>query len=268
MKTLIYDNGCPLCAGYTAAFVKTGLLQAEGRKNFDEVPPALLRILDQGRMHNEIPLIDTVTGKTWYGIDALLELMAARIPVISKMGAVPLINSLLKKIYNLISFNRKLIVANDVRGYDCSPGFSLKYRAIFLLLGLVFNSWFFSTYTSFFNDTLFPGATEVQLQVAHFALVFVNILTAVLLGKRKGLDFLAQVNMLALLTLCLLLPVKLVSQALPLPAAYFTLGVLTVFVVYEYRRRMKFAGIYPGNLCVISLNIISVFLFIFYLLCR
>jgi len=33
-KILVYDDACPLCVAYTGAFVKTGLLTAEGRKSF------------------------------------------------------------------------------------------------------------------------------------------------------------------------------------------------------------------------------------------
>lgn len=46
-KVIIYDDGCPLCAAYTNAFVKTGMLAKEGRKNFNEIDPGLFAYIDQ-----------------------------------------------------------------------------------------------------------------------------------------------------------------------------------------------------------------------------
>ena len=60
-KIIVYDSTCPLCAGYTNAFVQTGLLEREGRKSFNTVKPELLALLDNGRYVNEIPLIEPET---------------------------------------------------------------------------------------------------------------------------------------------------------------------------------------------------------------
>src|SRR6478672_5307910 len=107
MKTLIYDNECPLCAAYTTAFVKTGILDKEGRTSFDDAGTEVLKCIDPNRSKNEIPLIDSASGKTWYGIDALLELMGAKMKWVKIIGELPLVNWCLKKMYKLISYNRK-----------------------------------------------------------------------------------------------------------------------------------------------------------------
>ena len=77
-KVLIYDDACPLCVAYTSAFVKTGLLTAEGRKPFSDASPELLHCINWQRSKNEIPLFDPVSKKVWYGIDALLEILGQK----------------------------------------------------------------------------------------------------------------------------------------------------------------------------------------------
>ena len=264
MKTLIYDNECPLCAVYTGAFVKTGLLEKEGRKNFNEVDKDLLSSIDAGRMHNEIPLIENETGKVWYGIDALLEILGARLPFIKKAGQLPPVNWLLKKLYKLVSYNRKVIVAVHDKGYDCSPDFNPSYRILFLFTGLTFNSWLFTLFIPVFVSNIFLSASFYSLQVAHFSLVAVNICIAIVLGKKRGLEYLGQVNMLAIITLLLLLPYLWLQPFFSMPTSSFYLGAIFYCIATEYIRRMKYAGI-SGYKPVIFINIICLCALLFYL---
>jgi hypothetical protein len=62
-KILVYDDACPLCVAYTSAFVKAGLLTAEGRQSFSDVSAELLHTINYQRSKDEIPLLDTVTNK-------------------------------------------------------------------------------------------------------------------------------------------------------------------------------------------------------------
>ncbi|MFT3979816.1 MAG: hypothetical protein QM687_05045 [Ferruginibacter sp.] len=243
MKTLIYDNECPLCTAYTGAFVKTGLLEKEGRKNFNEVSPAFLQQLDSSRCHNEIPLIDDETGKTWYGIDALLEVLGARMSFFKTVGQYPPVHWLLRKLYSLISYNRKVIVAVASKGYDCSPAFSSRYRLLFLALGLIFNSWLFGLSIALFTKSIFPAGSFMQMQTAHYTLVSINIGIAIILGKQRGFDYLGQINMLALITMLLLLPLIFLQDHLPLAILSAAIGFIGCFIIKEYIRRMEYAGI-------------------------
>lgn len=256
MKTLIYDNECPLCVAYTGAFVKTGLLEKEGRKNFDEIDIAVLNTVDTQRMHNEIPLIENETGKVWYGIDALLEVLGEKMPWIKTIGHTKPVNWFLKKLYKLVSFNRKVIVAVPAKGYDCSPAFSSKYRILFLLIGLVLNSWIFTMAISLANKTIFTDSSFNQMQVAHYILVAINISIAVLLGKKKGLEYLGQVNMLAILSMLLMLPLISFQDMLPASILCAGFGLIAGFIAKEYLRRMKYAGILDNYKLIVALNII------------
>jgi len=256
MKTLIYDNECPLCVAYTGAFVKTGLLEKEGRKNFSEIDNNILCNVDTARMHNEIPLIETETGKVWYGIDALLEVLGTKLPFIKTIGKLAAVNWLLKKLYKLVSYNRKVIVAVPAKGYDCSPDFNTRYRVLFLLIGLIFNSWFFTLNIPLFIRNVFPAADAVTMQAAHFTLVAINICMAIVLGKQRGLEYLGQVNMLALLTMLLILPFKCLSGLLSQQVVLLYLGAVFFFIAGEYIRRMKYASIFRTGKFVVLVNII------------
>jgi len=74
-KILVYDDDCPLCEWYTGLFVKYKLLEPQGRVEFSKIQPAMLSLLDADRGRNEIPLLDTSSGKVLYGIDALLDIL-------------------------------------------------------------------------------------------------------------------------------------------------------------------------------------------------
>lgn len=265
MKTLIYDNECPLCVAYTGAFVQTGLLEKEGRKNFNEVDKSILENLDKNRCHNEIPLVDSNTGKTWYGIDALLEILGTKMPLLKKIGQLSLINWLLKKLYKLISYNRKVIVAARATGYDCSPDFNTRYRVLFLLIGLTVNSWMFAAYFPVLNKSVFSHAGFFQMQLAHFSFVAINIVIALFLGKQKGLEFLGQVNMIALLAMLCFLPLSWIGDGISSTLINLAMGLVCLFSAKEYIRRMKYAGIITTYKPVVLLNIFCLAAFFIYL---
>ena len=85
-KVLIYDDNCPLCSWYSSLFVKYGLLPADGRKAFSSLESSMLNFIDYDRGRNEIPLLDKTSGKVFYGVDALLEILGQRYPLIKHTG--------------------------------------------------------------------------------------------------------------------------------------------------------------------------------------
>ena len=263
MKTLIYDNECPLCVAYTGAFVKTGLLQKEGRQHFNEVSPHIFRFINKEKANDEIPLVDSTSGQVWYGVDALLELLGQKFPFIKTIGKTRPVHWLLQKMYKLISYNRKVIVAVKPGAYDCSPAFNIRYRILFLLTGLVFNSLLFTASIPFFSNYIFPGAES--LQALHFLFVAVNIFIGISLGLKKGLEYLGQINMLALISMLCVLPLVLLQHFLSAGIALFFTGMLSCFIVKEYKRRMDFANILKEKKLVVAINILSCIVTLIYL---
>ncbi len=270
-KTLIYDDDCPLCSAYTQAFVKTGMLQKEGRKSFREVDDATFALVDKNRCHNEIPLIDKETKQVWYGIDALLEILGNKVPLIKIVGNIKPVKWALQKFYKFISYNRKVIVAKKTgAGYDCSPDFNTHYRVIFLFIFLLFNSLMLSPlYYDIFTRSFIRNSSLFELQAAHLSFVAVNITCAMLLKKNKAFEYLGQVNMLALITVLLIVPLLFINRLFPMAGSWFTnsyLVVITIFIGRQYIHRMGYAGIIRHNRWLVVTNILSLIIFLTYLI--
>lgn len=270
-KILIYDDDCPLCAAYTAAFVKTGLLNEEGRKSFSNIDGGNFAFVDKTKCHNEIPLIDTNTKQVWYGIDALLEILDQKIPFIKYIGNIKPVKWFLQKLYRFISYNRKVIVAqSSTTNYDCSPDFNSRYRICFLAVFFLFNTaMLFPLYQTVFSHSFIGRSSYIQLQAAHLLLVASNIACALLLKNKTGLEYLGQVNMLALLSILLLIPLHfIIKYFLPLQNVYTNIYVflLSVFIINQYIKRMKYAGIIGRHNWVPAVNFLSLLAFIIYLI--
>ena len=269
-KIIIYDDGCPLCAAYTSAFVVTGLLNDQGRKNFSNIDAATFECIDKAICNNEIPLIDTETKQVWYGVDALLELLDSKIPFIKTIGNIFPVKYCLQKMYKFISYNRKVVVAtSEKNGYDCSPDFNVRYRVFFLAFFLFFNTWMLEPlFETVFSNSFIRNSSFNQIQWAHLLLVGCNIAIAASLGIKKGLEYAGQVNMLALTCILLIVPLHLVNQNTNILATSinnFYLCMVSLFIIKEYIRRMKYALVIPLHPGIVCINIISVLLFIFYL---
>src|SRR5689334_10073439 len=140
-KILLYDDYCPLCSWYSGLFVRFGLLPAANRLPFSNADASILSAIDIERGKDHIPLFDPHTRRTLYGIDALLEILGQKMPCVKKMGHLRPVHWFLGKLYNLISYNRKVIVARQCAPgtFDCSPAFHPFYRILFLIMFLSFN---------------------------------------------------------------------------------------------------------------------------------
>lgn len=268
-KILIYDDNCPLCTWYSGLFVKYGFLNADGRKPFSTLDTELFSKIDFDKSRNELPFLDTSTNKVLYGIDALLEILDQKIPLIKTMGNLAPLKWVLKKIYNLISFNRKVIVAKKCGpgNIDCSPDNNYKYQFTFMAVCLVFNTlMLFPFQDHLFSKLSYYNPDLLQLQAAHLAFVVVNCTLALTFSKTRGYEYLGQVNMLALTAILLLTPLLLMRYF------FFTewlstawLVIVSAVIFKEYARRMEFAGVLSNNKWVVSLNLLSLTGFILFL---
>jgi predicted DCC family thiol-disulfide oxidoreductase YuxK len=268
-KILIYDDNCPLCTWYSGLFVKYGFLNAEGRKPFSTLEDNLLSIIDFDKSRNEIPLVDTSANKVLYGIDALLEILDQKIPLIKAIGNFGPLKWLLKRLYKLISFNRKVIVAKKCGqgNIDCSPDTNYSYRFIFMAVCLAFNTiMLYPIQNKIFVNLSYYHLSFLQLQEAHFALVFMNCTLALSFTKEKGYEYLGQVNMLAVSVVILLTILDMIqfffnSQLLTTLWLIFS----ALFIFREYMRRMEYLGILSNNKWIVRINLVSVAVFILFL---
>ena len=268
-KILVYDDHCPLCTWYSGLFVKYGFLNDEARKPFSTLDDNLLERIDFAKSRNEIPLLDTSTNKVLYGIEALLEILDQKIPFIKRAGNFGPIKCILKKLYKLISFNRKVVVAKKCGcgAIDCSPDINYHYRFLFLAICLTFNTIILYPFQYYlFGKLSYYHLNIAQLQAAHFVFVFTNCTLAFTFPKARGYEYIGQVNMLALSAVLLLVPLMLL-QYFFFSELFSTIWLIltTAFIFKEYLRRMEYVGVLSKNKLIVSMNLLSLTGFILFL---
>jgi predicted DCC family thiol-disulfide oxidoreductase YuxK len=266
-RVLLYDDYCPLCSWYSGLFVKFGLLNAENRIPFSKADIEILTSIDIERGRDEIPFFDRDTGATLYGIDTLLEIIGQKAPFVKSMGNFRPVKWFLQRLYKLISYNRKVIVARKCGAgrFDCSPAFSFFYRLVFMMISLLFNSiMLWPLHISLLSHLSIYHLTFIQLQFAHLSFVVINCIIASFFRNRQSIEYLGQVNVLALIAILSLIPVMIlnnlidINQFIVVACLFF----LTVFIIKEYFRRMKYANIFLRS--VITANLICLAAFLVY----
>lgn len=266
---LIYDDNCPLCQWYTQVFVNTGLLPADGRIPYSTISPRLQARIDADKGRNQIPLIDLATGQTWYGLDALLEVLGRRFRLVKHLGHWLPLYWFLTRLYRLISYNRKIVVASRCRpgSFDCAPDFNQRYRFLFLFITLLINTGLLALVYDRLLQYL-PGNTlsATQIQIGHFFLVGINLILACILKKERALEYLGQVTMLALIALLLQTPLLLLSIFITPPFWLLSIcfGGSLLIVFREYLRRMDYAGLLTRHRWVAAFNLACMTAFILF----
>ncbi|MBL7803432.1 MAG: hypothetical protein JNL02_06835 [Saprospiraceae bacterium] len=205
-QVMVYDDVCPLCKAYTAGFVRFGWLQHRG--GFSEVSPEILSRIDLDRARHEIPLHDTRTGTTLYGLDALFLILGNRFPVFRPLFRFGPFRAVVRQLYQIITYNRRIIAGSrpPAQGFDCAPDFNLFYR--WLYIGLAFAGS---------SAILLPQALSGSGLVLATTGIHSALLAGILFAKRK-MDFLGHwaTLMLANALLISLLPTHPVAQVFAL----------------------------------------------------
>ena len=78
--TILYDEVCPMCNAYTSAFVKTGMLDKDGREPYQNMSCNYASKVDTLRAVNEIALVNKETGEVEYGIRSLFIILGNSFP--------------------------------------------------------------------------------------------------------------------------------------------------------------------------------------------
>jgi len=264
MKTqaLIYDDNCPLCQWYSGLFVKYGFLKADERIPFSSIDNTMLQRIDFEKAKEEIPLLNVTTGKVVYGIDALVSILSIKFPFVQRICSISFVDWLLRKLYKLISYNRKVIVAKKcgTGAIDCAPSYNYFYRLLFLCIFLIFNTCMLLPVHQHLLIKL-PGFHKsiAQVQAGHFILIAINCLLACTLPLKKAFEYIGQVNMLATVTVGLLLLFIPLANFLTIPGSiiHIYLLLLAIFIMKEYLRRMDYAGIITQHRWIAAVNLSS-----------
>jgi hypothetical protein len=99
-----------------------------------------------------------------------------------------------------------------------------------------------------------------RLLLLHFILVAINCILAGFLPKQAAVEYLGQVNMLALVTILLLIPLLIANSIIHIGSLvnYMYLGLLTLVIIKEYLRRMDYANILHRYRIIVAINLLCV----------
>lgn len=240
MKTLanhqlIYDKDCPLCNLYSGAFVKTKMLDKNGRQNFRDLSTDTKSFLNVERAKNEIALVNFKNKNVHYGLDSLLIIIGNSFPILEKIGRIPFVYWFFTKLYSLVSYNRKQIIPskNDTLENACVPDFNVKYRMVFLISGVLFSSFLLSSISSNFG-----------FQIGYLPTIFIIlgiflIQISLILKNRTEKIFNYLGNLNTILMVGSLIPAVISWLNLPLFVNKIFLISVLILVLIEYFRRIR-----------------------------
>lgn len=250
-QTLLYDEDCPLCQTYTSAFIKTGMLDQNGRKPFHEISSNELEFLDVTRAKNEIALIDYNTKTVSYGIDSLLKVLSNSFPIIGKLGHINVLNNMLKLLYAFISYNRKVIIPSEKskhQTYTCEPSFNYPFRISYIIFGVLITGILLTKFSN-----VIPSITDGNYY-REFAIAFGQLVFQSLFLYKKSfqtqLNYYGNMITVSLIGALLLIPIIIFQKFIfiPFPLIFFGFLMIVLFMFFEHRRRVVLLQL-PYYLC-------------------
>lgn len=241
-QTLLYDEDCPLCSLYTTGFVKSGMLDENGRKSYCHLSAEEQNFIDLKRATNEIALVDNKTKTVTYGIDSLIKVLGFSFPVIEKIAITKPIHFILRKMYSFVSYNRKVIIPGNVseeNKLQCIPDFNYKYRFLFITFALTITSFVLFVYSNLIP--VLPKTTIFREVALAFGQIIFQSLFLFKFDKRTIMNYAGNLMTVSLMGSLILVPILILSKFTNLPEIVI-LGWfgLTVFIMFaEHFRRIK-----------------------------
>ncbi len=238
--TLIYDEDCPMCNLYTAGFIKAKMLDTNGRKPFKQICENETNVIDIAKSQNEIALVDNENNKVYYGIDSLLKVIGYSFPWIEKVGQINFINYFLKKLYQFISYNRKVIAPSKFTNENvpqCIPDFNMKYRLFYIVFASFFTAivlFHYAELVSMLPNANFGRELLLALGQIVFQYLFIQKLTT-----EKQINYIGNLVTISVMGSLFLVPILLLNQFFLINEyvilAWF--GLTVNLMVFEHYRR-------------------------------
>lgn len=237
--TLIYDDECPMCKIYTGAFIRTGMLDENGRKPFSNLTET--DGLDHKRACNEIALIDRKNRSVIYGIDSLFAVISHSFPFLDLLFRQKFFRAVCRKLYYFVSYNRKVIAPGSTEN-RCIPDFSFSYRWAYITFAWLVTSLILTSY----SVLLFPFiaksglSREFVICAGQFVFQFLTLLSLGIYSKKVWVNYFGHMITVSLIGALLLTPVLLLSYFLYSP--YFFLIyfiIVATYMIIEHIRRVK-----------------------------
>ncbi|MFW0737399.1 hypothetical protein [Flavobacterium sp. T12S277] len=251
-QTLLYDEDCPLCSLYTTGFVKSGMLDQNGRKSYCQLSEEEQNFVDLERAPNEIALIDNTTKTVLYGVDSLLKVIGYSFPWIEKIGKTKPVHFILRKLYSFVSYNRKVIIPGEIKEENklqCTPDYNYKYRFLFIGFALTVTTFVLFSYSSLIS--VLPQTSIWREFVLAFGQIVFQSIFMLKSDQKTMLNYAGNLMTVSLMGSLILLPILIANQFINVPElivmAWFG---ITVFIMFkEHFRRIKILKL-PKYLCL------------------
>lgn len=252
MKTLenhvlLYDQDCPLCKAYSSAFVKAGMLQNDGRINWSNRGESIDKFIDTQKSRNEIALVNTQTGKVYYGAESLVTIIGNNFSMFNYFWKFTIVRFMVIKLYHFISYNRHIVIPRKSGSHECVPDFNLPWRLVFVLLASIFSSNTLSNY--FANVSHYPFKNygfviELGIILTHLGIQFLII-------RKQSIqtiaDYLGNNAFILFLGAIVLSIINLLTDHTDIKLALFIL--IFIIMLCEHKRRVTLLDL-PQRLTV------------------
>jgi len=244
---LLIDQDCPMCCIYGKCFTKLEWVDQETLNPYQVIADHEAEGIDMDRAQNEIALKDQTTGTTVYGIDAMIKIVAHGNKGFDNLLNSSLVYGFLKRLYNFISYNRKVIypTATNPALRKCHPGLNLKHRWAYILLvalltGVILNSFVWHINMGFGLEHNWSREYYIC-----FGQVIWQMAAIRLIAKEKTLDYLGNMSTVSLIGGLMLLPVLGLNALFHFPPLVLILlfGTIVSFMLLEHIRRCRLLGI-------------------------
>ncbi|HZX57342.1 MAG TPA: DUF393 domain-containing protein, partial [Mucilaginibacter sp.] len=217
MKTLknhiiLYDAECPVCTLYARTLTKNGMLAAEGRESYQQMPEAVCPYVDRQRAANEIALVNTQTGEVSYGIHGVFKLIGNSFPFLRPLFALRPFIWLMSKLYAFFSFNRRVIIPSTTKNSSAiQPAFRLRYRTAWLLFTWVAVGFILTHYARLLTGFVPLGNSYREYFICGGQIIFQGIIVS-MYAPAKRWDYLGNMMTISFAGALLLIPVILLKH--------------------------------------------------------
>jgi len=191
MKTLanhllLFDAECPVCDAYSRALVKSGLINNDGRKAYqNELNSDTCPLVDRQRAVNEIALVNLQTGEVSYGAESILRLYAAEYPILGKVVEFSPLMWILNKLYAFISLNRRVILPPTKQLFGLQPALKSHYRIAYLLITWFITAAILTQYTALLADFIPVGGSLREYIICGGQIIFQAIVVSFIANAKK-----------------------------------------------------------------------------------
>jgi predicted DCC family thiol-disulfide oxidoreductase YuxK len=240
---IIYDKDCPLCNLYTGAFIKTEMLDKNGRQNFCDLNKETYPAMNIPRSRDEIALVNTNTGTITYGIDSLFKIVGHNFPICKIFFNAWFFRALMSKLYAFISYNRKVIApAKDFeQPGSCTPSYNLTYRWIYIALSWMFTSIILTKFAARLEPML-PSTNFLREWLICGGQIVFQSASVMLMRKDRLVHYLGNMMTVSNIGALLLIPALFIPHAHPIFFIVWFGGVVA-FMLVEHNRRTKILGL-------------------------